>query len=73
MRVIIAILSWVIWPSLFFAGYWLANVILMTGRRCSIEGCDPPENGLLLVLFLIAMFGPPAYLTSRMIRERRTR
>jgi hypothetical protein len=61
--------SWVVWPVVFFSGYWLANIFLMTGRRCSIEGCDAPD-GLAGLLWLAAMFGPPLYLTVRWARKR---
>jgi len=54
------------------AFYWLANIFLMTGRRCSIEGCDAPD-GLAGLLWLAAMFGPPLYLTVRWARKRSQR
>jgi len=66
------IATWIIWPPLFFGLYWLASVMLATGRRCSIEGCDAPE-GLLGFLWIAAMLGPPIYLRVRWVRRRRSR
>jgi len=48
----------------------LVNVLLGSGRRCSIEGCDPPD-GWLELAWLALMFGPPLYLTLRWLRRRR--
>ncbi len=70
-RGIAVLISWFLWPLLFFSSYWVANVMLETGRRCSIEGCDFPE-GLWGWLWLAVMLGPPLYLTIRWIRERRS-
>ena len=67
---IAVILSWIVWPPLFYAGYWLINILFATGRRCSIEGCDPPPGGLGL-LWLAGMLGPPVYLTLRWLRRHR--
>ena len=39
-RGLAVIASWILWPILFFSGYWLVNVLLGTGRRCSIEGSN---------------------------------
>jgi hypothetical protein len=72
-RGLTVITSWIAWPIVFFNGYWLANIFLKTGRRCSIEGCDPPKNDVLALLFLAAMFGPQIYLTIRWFRWRRSR
>jgi hypothetical protein len=62
--------SWILWPPFFFGLYWLVSVMLATGRRCSIEGCDAPD-GFLGLLWLAAMFGPPIVLTYRWIQWRR--
>lgn len=64
---VVALASWIVWPFLFFNGYWLLSVMLGTGRRCSIEGCDAPD-GVGGVLWLVGMFGPPLYLTVRWMR-----
>lgn len=61
--------SWILWPPLFVVGYWLANIFLATGRRCSIEGCDPPD-GVLGFLWLAAAIGPPLFLTYQWLRRR---
>jgi hypothetical protein len=65
----VALASWVGWPVLFFGAYWFLNIMLETGRRCSIEGCDPPD-GVAGLLWLGGMFGPPIWLTFRWIRGR---
>jgi hypothetical protein len=70
LRGIAVLLSWVVWPPVFLAGYWLINVFLASGRRCSIEGCDPPD-GWLGLAWLTLMLGPPLYLTWRWLRRRR--
>jgi hypothetical protein len=62
--------SWFIWPIVFFSLYWFVSILLATGRRCSIEGCDAPD-GLWGVAWLAAMWGPPLYLTYRWVRARR--
>ena len=72
LRGVAVIASWVIWPPLFFGLYWIASVMLATGRRCSIEGCDAPD-GVWGLIWLLAMVGPPVYLTVRWIRWRRGR
>ena len=69
MRGLMVLVSWVVWPPLFYALYWIANVMLATGRRCSIEGCDGPD-GFAGLLWIAAMVGPPLFLTYRWWRWR---
>ena len=64
--------SWVVWPVVFFNVYFFINVMLATGRRCSIEGCDFPE-GVLGWFWLAVMWGPPFYFTVRWVQWRRAR
>lgn len=71
-RGVTVIASWVLWPILFFGLYWFANIMLETGRSCSIEGCNAPD-GLLGIVWLAAMWGPPTYLTYRWLRLRHNR
>jgi hypothetical protein len=68
----LVLVTWVAWPPVFYMLYWLANVLLATGRRCSIEGCDPPD-GAGGVLWLAAIAAVPAYVTYRWLRWRRFR
>jgi hypothetical protein len=62
--------SWILWPPVFYTAYWLANTFLVTGRRCSIEGCNGPD-GWLGLLWLAGLFAPPLYVTWRWYRDRR--
>ena len=71
MRGLVVLASWIVWPPLFFGLYWLVNVMLATGRLCSIEGCNAPD-GFLGLLWMAVMVGPPIYLTYRWVRWRRS-
>jgi hypothetical protein len=64
--------SWVIWPILYYVGYWIIGLGLALGRRCGLEGCDPPD-GFLGALWWLGMLAVPALLTYRWIRWRRSR
>lgn len=68
-RGILAVVSWAAWPVLYFNCYWFISVILATGRRCSIEGCDPPR-GLAGAVWWFGLLAVPAVLTYRWFRQR---
>src|SRR5262245_968793 len=69
-RGFVAIASWLLWPIVYFSAYWLLSVALATGRRCSIEGCDPPD-GLAGALWFLGMLAVPVWLTYRWLKWRR--
>jgi hypothetical protein len=67
-RLVIVGVSWVVWPYAAQFIYWFGNVLLATGRRCSIEGCTFPTGSL----WFAYLWFLPVVLTYQLLLRRQT-
>src|SRR5713226_9688459 len=61
--------SWIVWPQLYFVGYFLFNLVFSTRHGDPSVLADPPE-GLLGVLFFLGFPAVPAFVTYRCVKWR---
>ena len=71
-RGLLVLLTWIVWPVVYLSSETMLRMMVSTSRRCSIEGCSPPQ-GWGAVLSWIFVFGPPVWATVVWVRWRRRR
>jgi len=69
-RGVFVILTWIVWLPLYPAAEMVLRMTFSTSRRCSIEGCSPPEGWGAFLSYAL-WFGVPLLVTILWIRWRR--